>query len=390
MDNREVEQQPHNLNTTLLCKLSTAVNVHAATATFACGGSVPIIDGSAVLDLEKELQALLKRCGRATFGIGGRDVLGESYRKANKLDATLFSSNFHPHDCGLVDSGQQILLASTLRGSSELVVGPQPIRAELYKLNVSILVLLHLQDRLVTTSQIYSGPKGKFRSHVDTPRGPTQFGSLVLLVCILALLVRSAVHCALKDRTHLGGALRVKHQGQTIDFDWANATLGSVHWAAFYGDCEHEVLEATEGHRVTMTYKLYYTSFGDLDQRVHLTDRLPLYSIVHDMLEEPTFLRGVGVYPIIKNKAMTMGGMSVQPLNSDSYDECEGDYVESFLEKLIYLPDEEYNKKYRWAYPGKEEYRTIVGKRLHGPTFDDVQNNSDDVSERQFHGITSQ
>lgn len=87
---------------------------------------------------------------------------------------------------------------------------------------------------------------------------------------------------------------------------------------------------------------------------------------------------------------MTMGDMSGQPLNSDSYDEFEGDYVESFLENLIDIPDEEYNKRYRWAYPGKEEYRTIVGKRLHGPTFDDVQSNSDDVSERQFHGITSQ
>lgn len=28
--------------------------------------------------------------------------------------------------------------------------------------------------------QVYSAPSGKFRSHVDTPRGAMQFGSLVV------------------------------------------------------------------------------------------------------------------------------------------------------------------------------------------------------------------
>jgi hypothetical protein len=30
-----------------------------------------------------------------------------------------------------------------------------------------------------------------------------------------------------------------------------------VQWAAFYSDCEHEVLEVTAGHRITLTYNLY-------------------------------------------------------------------------------------------------------------------------------------
>ena len=29
-------------------------------------------------------------------------------------------------------------------------------------------------------TQLYSGPSGKFRPHVDTPRGALQFGSLVV------------------------------------------------------------------------------------------------------------------------------------------------------------------------------------------------------------------
>lgn len=188
MDNPEVEQQPPNLNTLLLRKLSAAVNGHAATATFACGGSVPIIDESAglVVDpgklavcspvkircdtslvhnraymifpyhdskarFDEELQALLRKCGRATFGIGGRDVLDEGYRKASKLDASQFSSNFHPHDCGILDSIQQVLLPSTVRGGLELGGGPQSIKAELYKLNVSTLVWLRFWGQSVTS-----------------------------------------------------------------------------------------------------------------------------------------------------------------------------------------------------------------------------------------------
>ena len=49
----------------------------------------------------------------------------------------------------------------------------------------------------------------------------------------------------------VGGTLRVKHFGQTVNFDWASLKPNSIQWAAFYGDCEHEVLEVTSGHRVT-------------------------------------------------------------------------------------------------------------------------------------------
>ena len=140
-------------NTTLLQKLASAVDGHAATATFACGGSLPdvgfgtgklgpdtrnpvpsitirwdarnayntqskiafpLADGDNVSP--KMFKDLLHHCDPATFGVGGRDVLDEEYRKAAKLDASDFSTNFHPHDCGILDSIQQILLPSTIRG----------------------------------------------------------------------------------------------------------------------------------------------------------------------------------------------------------------------------------------------------------------------------------
>ena len=162
-------EAPHNLNTTLLRTLSAAVNGHAATATFACGGSVPVVDdkllepGKPAIsppvkirwddDLQnnasitfpppqedaafrERLQALLHKCDPATFGLGGQDVLDEQYRKASKLDTSQFSSNFHPHDCGILDSVQQVLLPSTVNGGLTSSVAPQLFKAELYKLNV--------------------------------------------------------------------------------------------------------------------------------------------------------------------------------------------------------------------------------------------------------------
>lgn len=88
-----------------------------------------------------------------------------------------------------------------------------------------------------------------------------------------------------------GGTLRVKHRGQTMDFPWEDNDPQAIRWAAFYGDCEHEVLEVTRGHRVTLTYNLYYSSIGRLARPVSTPRQLPLYNVVRDMLQEPTFMR---------------------------------------------------------------------------------------------------
>ncbi|KAH7418511.1 hypothetical protein BKA64DRAFT_635633 [Cadophora sp. MPI-SDFR-AT-0126] len=173
------------------------------------------------------LTSLLRACTPATFGHAGRDVLDERHRKAGKLDAENFSTNFHPADYGILDAVKQTLLPG-LNGTglgTAIGVGSGReehwgVRAELYKLNV------------------YSGPSGMFQKHVDTPRGATQFGSLV--VC---------------------GQLLVSHEGHVSIFDWSTSNStpedkDAIKWCAFYSDCEHEVLPVTAGHRVTITYNL--------------------------------------------------------------------------------------------------------------------------------------
>lgn len=175
MADNQSDHELRNSNTTLLQKLASAVNGHAATATFACGGSLPTSDPSpgnfgpgaqnlvpsVIIRWDSKdsylrqskiafplpyqddvsgrmLSILLHHCQPATFGVGGRDVLDEEYRKAGKLDTSEFSTNFHPHDYGILDSIQQILLPSTIRGGQGVGIGPQGIRAELYKLNVCL------------------------------------------------------------------------------------------------------------------------------------------------------------------------------------------------------------------------------------------------------------
>jgi hypothetical protein len=131
------------------------------------GGKVqfPVQDDDKTANLDQ----LIKDGAPATFGHHGNDVLDESYRKAIKLDRAQFSSNFHPHDHGILDAISQTLLPTIAKTKSDtedmsFVQEHWGLVAELYKLN------------------IYSAPSGHFKAHVDTPRGPRQWGSLV--VCL--------------------------------------------------------------------------------------------------------------------------------------------------------------------------------------------------------------
>lgn len=115
-------------------------------------------------DREPTLDDLAQDCEPATFGFNGKDVFDEAVRKAGKLEAYMFSTNFNPYDYGIVDLVAQQLQPGIVRAGKQPCVDRWGVVAELYKLNV------------------YSGPSGMFKPHIDTPRGHTQFGSLV--VCL--------------------------------------------------------------------------------------------------------------------------------------------------------------------------------------------------------------
>ncbi|OBR04864.1 Oxidoreductase [Colletotrichum higginsianum IMI 349063] len=190
----------------------------------------------------KGFEKLLRDSSPATFGLEGQPVLDETYRKAQKLYASDFSTSFNPYELGIIDTVRKILLSSIRHEDYEWT-----IRAELYSLN------------------IYSGPSGKFKAHVDTPRSTYQIGSLV--VCL--------------PMSHKDGELAVRHEGKTHTFDWSDKTANeaqpSIKWAALYSDCEHEVFEVTKGHRVTLTQSA-------LDPT-----SLPLYRQVKNLISSERF-----------------------------------------------------------------------------------------------------
>lgn len=105
---------------------------------------------------------------------------------------------------------------------------------------------------------------------------------------------------------HEGGELIVRHAGQTITFDWSKSGSrgrndSAIQWAAFYSDCEHEVKEVTEGHRVTVTYNLYYTAgVGDFTGKSPVMDvtSLLFYHKIKAALEIPCFMTKGKIYDV--------------------------------------------------------------------------------------------
>lgn len=131
-----------------------------------------------------------------------------------------------------------------------------------------------LDKELILVLQVYSSPSGKFKAHVDTPRSKHQVGSLV--VCLPSV--------------HEGGQLVLRHEGRDIVFDWSGEKgRNAIQWAAFYSDCEHEVLEVTAGHRLTLTYNLYATcraNAADVDPK-----GMEVHKMLTELIKEPGFCK---------------------------------------------------------------------------------------------------
>jgi hypothetical protein len=103
---------------------------------------------------------------------------------------------------------------------------PSPISAELYTVNVYLA-------------------GGHFAPHKDTPRGSDMFGTLV--VCLPSQFTN--------------GQLVLRHRGVVQKFDWGSAIHvqkkpNQLHWAAFFGDVDHQIERTWSGARVTLTYLL--------------------------------------------------------------------------------------------------------------------------------------
>ncbi|KAI0806600.1 hypothetical protein C8Q74DRAFT_1223153 [Fomes fomentarius] len=173
---------------------------------------------SKMLAKPEALAELQATCEPAMFGRNDKTILDETYRKAGKMDTSQFALHFNAQCDGLLD----VVRSSLLLGEQSR----RSITAQLYKLNVY-------------------GEGAFFKPHQDTPLSDKMFGSLVVVF----------------PTEHSGGALVLRHHGKEWTFDsgeiLANAP-NSIGYAAFFSDVEHEVTPVLSGHRVTITYNLFW------------------------------------------------------------------------------------------------------------------------------------
>ncbi|KAJ7367492.1 hypothetical protein DFH08DRAFT_908771 [Mycena albidolilacea] len=240
-----------------------------------CSGTCPISaqdgiltygmkeDGSARwVDLVKatpeQLNTLSEACQKATFGRNQEDILDETYRKAGQMSATDFTTRFNLEKSGILDG----VYTHLLEGFGE---AGKRIEAELYKLNVY-------------------GKGSFFKAHKDTPRGEKMFGSLVIVF----------------PAAHVGGALLLRHDGKEEEFNSAHILSSfdapTVAYIAFYGDIEHEVALVESGHRVTLTYNLYFAKATPaLKWSPSARSSSDLKSSLSSLLNDETFLPEGGI-----------------------------------------------------------------------------------------------
>ncbi|KAM0388730.1 hypothetical protein ACHAQC_009382 [Fusarium culmorum] len=137
------------------------------------------------------------------------------------MDANNFLTDFNICAHGILETINQTLAQSS---PSRQWTG---FRAELCKLDV------------------FSAHSGTSQPLVNNPGLSRQMASLV--VCLPV--------------THKGGKLTVREKDQQVEFDWESGSSHAIQWVAFFRFSELEVLPITEGHRLTLTYNLFWADY---------------------------------------------------------------------------------------------------------------------------------
>jgi len=79
-----------------------------------------------------------------------------------------------------------------------------------------------------------------FKAHRDSEKAKGMFGTLLIVL----------------PSPHAGGALVIRHAGREAVVDLSGGDVSELKYAAFYADCEHEVLPVTRGNRICLVYNL--------------------------------------------------------------------------------------------------------------------------------------
>ena len=178
---------------------------------------IAVLRAKDTFEQERLLRPLVERCTAAAFGTGRKTRYDRTVRDALQIKAEggAFSVlHFDPAAAGILEQIRRELVPHV----------SDALTAELYNLNVY-------------------ARGGHFVPHKDTPRGSDMLGTLV--VCL--------------PSQFSNGAFVVKHHGVFQTYDWGQAIREQdeptrIHWAAFFGDVDHQIERVWGGLRVTLTY----------------------------------------------------------------------------------------------------------------------------------------
>ncbi|CAL4201705.1 unnamed protein product [Meganyctiphanes norvegica] len=227
-------------------EIRDALGVIENPGTFACGGELEnarlkmIIEGIGPIKLplnKKQGKLLKKKSTAAPFGRGSKTIVDKSIRNAWQIDAkdVTLDKAFDKLINEKVDELIPILMGESCTENIQII-------SELYKL-------------------VYYQKGGHFVKHRDTEKAPGMFATLVIQL----------------PASYKGGALTVRHKGETKVFDFENDYVDysdeelddesdnsdtedgngdNFFFTAFFADCEHQLSKVTAGHRLVLIYNL--------------------------------------------------------------------------------------------------------------------------------------
>lgn len=163
--------------------------------------------------LESQIKSMIVEAERAPYGKGEETLLDSSVRNCWQVNA----------DKVKIGGPKWKETFANILGSVAAGLGCDRSRlsAELYKL------LIYEKG-------------GFFVAHRDTEKCDGMVATLVIALPTFGL----------------GGELIVRHKGEETIIDMRGEGPGELSYAAFYADCEHEVMIVEEGHRVCLVYNL--------------------------------------------------------------------------------------------------------------------------------------
>lgn len=183
------------------------------------------VNGVGVLSfpvLETQIKTMIGQASLAPYGRGEDTILDTSVRKTWQISPDhiqIGGKSWKINFDAILDE------VKTALGCLDV-----PVFAELYKL------LIYDEG-------------GFFLPHRDSEKSPGMFGTMIIAL----------------PSSHEGGQLIVHHKDEKATIDLSGAESSELKFAAFYADCEHEVLPITKGYRICLVYNLIQ-KFSDKDR----------------------------------------------------------------------------------------------------------------------------